>query len=137
MKFAHILLLLVLSSILSHALELDRETFSLSLPKGWTEDTKDNMYDPNSFVFFENSESCLFTLIIGKKSAGASVDLLLRHQKEAWQKKMADSKLTEIKKWSKYEGKGFELEGKVLGILRGRARIFGFENDHHVCIITE
>ena len=137
MKFARILLLLALFSILSRASETDRATFSMSLPKGWTEDTKDDMYDPDSFVFFENSESCLFAVIIGKKSAGASVDFLLKHQKEAWQKKIADSILTEIKKWSKYEGKGFELEGKILGIFRARARIFGFENDRHVCIITE
>jgi len=137
MKTVRTLLLIALSCIVSFAAEIERKTFSVSLAKGWTEDTKDDMYDPDSFVFFENSESCLFAVMVGKKSAGASVDNLLKHQKEAWQKKFAESKLTEIKKWSKYEGKGFELEGKVLGILRARARIFGFENDHNVCIVTE
>lgn len=131
------LLLSALSCTLGYAAEIDRKTFSMSLPKGWTEDKKDDMYDPDSFVFFENSESCLFAVIVGKKSAGASVDNLLNHQKQAWQKKVTDAKSTELKRWSKYEGKGYEIEGKAQGIFRSRARIFGFENDHHVCIIME
>lgn len=42
------------------AVEIDRKTFSLSLPGRWTEKTKDDMYEPDSFVFFDGPESCFF-----------------------------------------------------------------------------
>lgn len=109
----------------------------MSLPTGWIEDTQDDMHDPDSFVFFENAESCLFAVMIGKKSAGASVEDLLMHQKEAWQEKFTDTKLVDFKKWSSYEGEGVEIQGKILGMLRSRARIFGFERGDSVCLIAE
>jgi hypothetical protein len=115
-----------------NASEIERKTFSMTLPKGWTEDTKDDMYDPNSFVIFENSASCIFMVIVGKTSAGATVEDLLKHEGEELQKRVTESKSTDIKAWSKYEGKGFELEGKVQGITRSRARIFGFQNGDNV-----
>jgi hypothetical protein len=119
------------------ATEIDRKTFSLSLPAGWTEDTKDDMHDPDSFVFFENPESCLFTVIIGKKSAGASVDELLEGQKEAFEKKLTGATTTEVDTWANYKVKGFRIEGKAQGISQTRALIYGFENGDNVCIITE
>jgi hypothetical protein len=121
----------------STAPSIERKTFSMSLPAGWTEDTKDDMHDADSFVFFENAESCLFAVMIGKKSAGASVDTQLMNQKEALLKKMTDTKVTELQTWSTYEGKGFEIEGKVAGIILTRQRIFGFETDENICVITE
>ena len=90
----------------------------MTLPKGWTEDTKDDMYDPDSFVMFENPKTCLFTLFIGKKSAGATVEGLLEPQRAAWGKRITESKFTDIKVWANYEGNGFELEGKIQGIAR-------------------
>jgi hypothetical protein len=109
----------------------------MTLPKGWTEDTKDDMYDPNSFVMFENPQSCLFAVIVGKKSAGATEEVLLEKQREAWQKRITESKSTDISVWSKYEGKGFELEGKLQGITRGRTRVFAFQKDDNICLIME
>lgn len=117
--------------------EIDRKTFSMTLPAGWTEDTKDDMHDPDSFVFFENPESCLFTVIIGKKSAGASVDQQLTIQKKAWLKRVTEAKITGLQTWANYEGQGFEIEGKVNGIVLIRKRIFGFENADSVCVISE
>jgi len=128
---------LFLSWVVCGAAEIDRKTFSLSLPSGWTEDIKDDMYDPDSVVFFENSESCLCTVIIGKKSAGATVEKLFKAQKEAWLKKFTDSRTIDFSRWSGYDGKGVEIEGKIQGITRSRARVFGFEKNDNVCIISE
>ena len=119
------------------ATKIDRKTFSMSLPIGWKEDKKDDMYNPDSTVFFENPEPCLFLVIIRKKSAGASVDSLLTAQKSSWQSKFTDTKIMDISKWANYEGKGFEIEGKFQGIRLSRSRIFGFENADKVSIIIE
>ncbi|MGO9478529.1 MAG: hypothetical protein ACLQAH_07970 [Limisphaerales bacterium] len=117
--------------------EIDRKTFSMSLPDGWTEDTKDDMYEPDSFVFFENPESCLLTVIIGKKSAGMSIDLILEKEKEAYLKKCTDAKTSTFGQWSKYQGNGVEIDGKMGGTIKYRTRIFGFENGDNVCVIIE
>jgi len=136
-KLTKTLLALLLTCAITVAAEINRKTFALSLPDGWTEDTKDDLHDPDSFVMFENSESCLFMVIVGKKSAGASVDVLLKHQKAQFGKMMTDAKSTNITTWSEFKGKGFEMEGKAQGIVRSRARIFGFEKADHVCVIVE
>jgi len=137
MKTTKTLLLLLLTCILACAAEINRKTFSLSLPDGWKEDTNDEMHDPDSFVMFENSESCLFMVIVGKKSAGASLDELLKQQKIQFLKRMTDAKSTNITTWAEFKGKGFELEGKMQGIVRSRARIFGFEKADQVCLVIE
>jgi hypothetical protein len=137
MKTPNTVLLLALSCALASAAEIERKTFSMSLPQGWTEDTKNDMHDPDSFIFFENSESCLFTVIIGTKSAGAAVADMFKPQKEKWEKKVTDMKSTPIEKWGTYQGKGIEIEGKMQGILRYRVRLFGFESNDYACVITE
>src|SRR5260370_565814 len=116
MKIVNTFLLLIFSCILLDAAEIDRRTFSLSLPEKWTENTKDDMYSPDSFIFFEGPESTIFAVIIGKKSAGASVDILVNNQRDALGKKFTDATTTKISKWSSSDGKGFRIEGKILGI---------------------
>ena len=116
---------------------IDRKTFSMSLPGGWTEDTKDDMYDPDSFVFFENSESCLFCVFIGKKSAGLTIDAVLEEQKKSYQKKLTEFTTSTFNSWSKYQGEGIEITGKMYGAIRYRSRLFGFENGDNVCVVTE
>lgn len=118
-------------------MEIDRKTFSLSLPGKWTEKTKDDMYERDSFIFFDGPESCFFNVVIGKKSAGASVDALVTKQRDGMQKKFTDWTLTLITKWSNYDGKGYEIQGKIQGIIRARVRIFGFEKDDNVCLVIE
>lgn len=137
MKTTFTLLVLVLTCVFGNAADIERKTFSMTLPNGWTEKTKDDMYDPNSFVMFENPESCLFIVMIANKSAAATVEELLKHQKEEWQKRITESKSTDIKIWSKYEGSGFELEGKTQGMIRSRVRIFGFQKGDNVCVVIE
>jgi hypothetical protein len=119
------------------ATEINRKTFSVSLPGNWTEDKKDDTYDPDSFVFFDGPKSTLFTVIIRQKSAGASVAALVKNQKDIQSKKFADIKTTEIKKWSDFDGEGFELEGKIQGMVNARLTIFGFEKADNVCLIEE
>jgi hypothetical protein len=137
MKTTRILLVLLLACILGGAAEINRKTFAVSLPAGWTEDTKNDMHDPDSFVIFENSESCLFMVIVGKKSAGATVEDLLKEQKAQFLKRMTDAKSTNITAWSEYKGRGFEMEGKINGIVRTRVRAFGFEKADNVCLVIE
>jgi hypothetical protein len=117
--------------------QIDRKTFSMSLPDGWTEDTKDDMYEPDSFVFFENPESCLFCVFIGKKSAGMTVDLILKKEEESYQKKLTDLTSSTFDSWSKYKGEGIEMVGKMGGAIKYRSRLFGFENGDNVCCVIE
>lgn len=116
---------------------LDRKTFSLTVPSGWAENTKDEMYEPDSFVFIAGPQSCFFQIIIGKKSAGASVDALVEHQTKEMKSRFTDATFVTIDKWSTFGGSGFEIEGKTAGILRSRLRVFGFENGDNVCLVSE
>jgi hypothetical protein len=107
----------------------------VSLPGNWTENTKDDTYDPDSFVFFDGPKSTLFTVIIRQK---ASLDALLDNQRDVFKKKFADATITVITKWSNVDGKGFQMEGKVQGTTEsGRITVFGFEKDDNVCIVEE
>jgi tetratricopeptide (TPR) repeat protein len=117
--------------------EIDRQTFSLSLPEHWTENAKDDMYQPDSFVFFEGPGSCFFNVVIGKKSTGLSIDTLIGHQTKEAQRRFTEMTLTEITRWAGFDGKGVEIEGKPGGLIRSRIRIFGFENSENVCLISE
>jgi hypothetical protein len=126
-----------LTFFLGYSAEIDRATFSVSLPDQWIENTNDDMYNSNSCVFFEGPQSTFVFVMIGKKSAGASVDELVNSQKTAQAKRFQDAKVAEITKWSNYEGKGFKMEGKVMGIFDGQLTVLGFEKGDSVCLIEE
>lgn len=137
MKTLNMCLLLAFFALGIHADDIDRKTFSLSLPIKWSEDTKNDMYNPDSFVFFDGPESFLFAVIIGQKSAGASVDALVNKFKDGYLKKFKDPAITVLRQWSNCEGKGFKIDGKIMGILNARVTIFGFEKDDNICVIEE
>ena len=115
---------------------IERAAFSMILPKGWTEDTKGDIDDPNSFATFQGPQTCFFAAVVRKQSAGATVEDLLRWQYESWRKRLTVSESRDIKIWSKYEGNGFELEGKLQGV-PSRTRVFGFREGDTVCLIVE
>ena len=117
--------------------KIDRKTFSMSLPPGWKEDKNDGLYDPNGFVMFENKDSCLFIVFIAKKSKALSVDTIVEKQRQAYLKKMTDTKAGAFVQWSRYKGKGLRLVGKVNGAVPFDNRIFAFENGTNVCSIVE
>lgn len=125
------------SSGAGHSAEIDRETFSMSLPNGWSEDTKNDSYNPSSFIFFDGPKSTLFCVIIKKKSTDVSADALVNNQKDVQSKKFTDAKTTEIKHWANYDGIGFELEGNMQGESNARFTVFGFEKADNVCLIEE
>jgi hypothetical protein len=131
------LLSIVFVAIIVNSADIDRNTFFVSLPDKWTENTKDDMYSPDSFVFFEGPESTWFLVMVGKKSAGASVDALVGAQRDAWSKKLTNSTITEITKWSSVDGKGYKIEGKMQGIVKSRVTMFGFEKGDNVCLVEE
>ena len=78
-----------------------------------------------------------FNVVIGKKSAGASVDDLVNHERDTMVTKFSDATVTSIAKWSDFEGKGFEIQGKIQGIASARVRIFGFQKNDNACLIIE
>ncbi len=121
----------------SEAIQIDRATFSMLLPNGWSEDTADDMHDPDSFVFFENPESCLFFVMIADKSTGATVDDLLIAQKHQYEIMMTNSVVTNLTRWATYDVKGFEINGKAQGIVRSNAKLHGFVNGNNVCVVIE
>ena len=119
------------------ATEINRKTFSITLPGNWSEDTKRDTYDPDSLVFFDGPESALFSVIVGQKSAGSSVDTMLDNQKDSLKRKIVNATIIPITKWSNFDGKGFQMEGKIQGIINGRVTVFGFEKGDNVCIVEE
>jgi hypothetical protein len=137
MKITNAFILLSLSCLLTYSVEIDRKTFSISLPDKWLEDTNDDMYNPDSFIFFDGPKSTLFTVIVGKKSAGASVDDFVSNQKKEQGKRFQDPTVTPITKWSNYSGKGFKMEGKAMGIFDARLTVLAFEKGDNVCLIEE
>jgi len=119
------------------ATEINRKTFSMTLPGNWIEDSKRDTYDPDSLVFFDGPESALFSVIVGQKSAGSSVDTMLDNQRDYYKARIVNATITPITKWSNFDGKGFQMEGKVQGIANGRITVFGFEKGDNVCIVEE
>ena len=109
----------------------------MTLPGNWIEDTKRDTYDPDSLVFFDGPESALFSVIVGQKSAGSSVDTMLDNQKDSLKGKIVNATIIPITKWSNFDGKGFQMEGKIQGIINGRVTVFGFEKGDNVCIVEE
>jgi hypothetical protein len=106
--------------------QIDRKTFSMTRPTGWTEDTKGEAYNPDSFVMFErgSGSNCLFEVIIVKKSAGASPDKLLASQTDGWLKIVSDAKVEQFDQWGSYRGQGSDIEGKVNAKYIQRHRVF-------------
>ena len=128
----------------NYATEIDRKTFSLSLPDNWMENKSTATYNSNSFVFFVGPEACIFNVFIASKSKGASVESLVNRQKDVQQKKFTDATFTSTNKWSNFEGNGFEIEGMYHGTTPAfqgtvpyRIMVFGFEKGDKVCVIIE
>jgi len=137
MKAIPTVVVLLLSTISALAGPIDRKSFALFLPNGWTENIQDDMYNPDAFVFFEKGETALFTVIVGQKSAGAMPEQMLKSQETSWRNRLTDLKFTDIHSWSRYKGSGVELEGTMQDVVRVRTRIFAFQNQQYTCLITE
>lgn len=129
--------ILFLSCLTILAATIDRKTFSLTLPGGWTENTQDDMYKPDTFVFFERGETALFNVIIGSKDTGAAPEPMVKAQETGWRNRLTNLKFTEFHNWSRYKGAGVEIEGDMQGTVRVRTRIFGFQTQRYACVITE
>ena len=125
-------------------IEIDRETFSLSLPGQWIENTNINRYDPNSLILFKGPRSAVFSLMIRRKSPGTSVDSLIAEQRNAFANRLQNASFTEISDWPGPDSRGLQIDGNVLGVkgqqvalVEQHVTIFGLENDDHVCIVEE
>jgi hypothetical protein len=119
------------------ATAVDRKAFSVSLPGGWTEDTKESDYDRDKLVFFKDSNSSSFSVLILQKSASATVEQQMKDLKGGWLIKIWDAKTSELQNWGNYKGKGFEIQGLLLGKRQTRFRVFVFANAERVCLVSE
>ena len=86
---------------------------------------------------FENEDSCLFVVFIGKKSAGMTTKLIFEKETQAYLKKMTDLQTVSIDTWAKHQGKGMTITGKIGGAIRAQATIFVYENGDNVCAVIE
>lgn len=117
---------------------IDRETFSLTLPSTWIEDTKSDDYDANALVTFERpDESCLVMLIIGKKTAGADASAFLEAQREAFEKQLAGAVPAPLTTWEGHAVRGYELKGKAQGVMAARARLVELDSKAHAGVLVE
>ena len=137
MKTVSTIAILLCSCLLLFAGPINRKTFSLSLPTGWTENTHDNMYNPDSFVFFERGETGLFTVIIADKTTHTTAQQILRGQESGWRNRLTNLKFTDVTSWGRYKGSGTDIEGDMQEVIRVRTRIFAFESAQYVCVVTE
>jgi hypothetical protein len=117
---------------------IDRETFSLTLPSAWIEDTKDEDYDANALVTFERpQETCLVMVIIGKKSAGADARIFLEAEREVFEKQLTGVKTSPLTSWEGHAAKGYEMRGKSQGIMAARVRIVELDSEAHGGVLVE
>jgi hypothetical protein len=115
--------------------EIDRKSFSVSLPKGWKE-RKLDFGDRDFVASFDNSASCMFTVLVRPKSDGVTAAAMLEAQTKPFKTNLADAKATEFTKWGQYQGNGVEIQG-TLKRTSVRAQTFGFEEGSNICIIGE
>ena len=139
-------LLFALAGTLCDAAEIDRKTFSVSLPNGWTEYTTSVLYDPDSYVDFEHSAcprpasmaGTYFSVMVQQKREGWSLsEDFLQKPKEALGKWLPDATSTERTTWGQYGGKGVERDGSSPVLGRYRLLVFGFEHAGHLYLIME
>ncbi len=116
-------------------IEIERKTFSVSLPGGWKE-RKLDFGDPDSVGSFDNAASCAFTVLVRPKSDEVSAAAMLEAQRKPVEKGFADAKSTELATWGQYQGRGVEIEGTIKGT-SFRSRMFGFENGGNACVVSE
>jgi hypothetical protein len=123
---------------------IDRETFSVSIPAGWIENTNLFSYDPNSYVLLKGPNSTLFSILIRRQSLGNSVDDLIAKQRDAFSKKFSEATIMGISNWAGHDGRGLQIDGKILetlghtsALIPHRVTIFSFANGDRICLIVE
>ena len=121
---------------------IDHKTFSLSLPHNWAEINKDDPLSLRTYYRFQGPEDAEFGVRVSQKSAGISIDSLVNEAGNDYtngiMSRYYKATITEITNWSRYDGKGFNIEWKSQGEFPGqRDTIFGFERGDNVCIIYE
>jgi hypothetical protein len=120
----------------SGPVEIERSTFSVSLPKGWREDQTDKDFNGTSTAFFEKSADCFFSVVVQPKSPEVSATTLLEIQKGEMEKKFTNVKFTAATKWGAYDGTGFDVAATYQGT-GSRGRIFAFESSGNACLVCE
>lgn len=132
------LLLMAFSASAQHLKTIDRDSFSLKYPDTWTIDTKDEDYDPDALFSLDASAEgatimfMIFDVVI-------DVEEMLKAQEEALTKDVIKkpSSITPINSWGNYKGKGILIQGKILGVFKGRVKIFIYTDDHKSMLVME
>lgn len=114
---------------------IEEDGFSLSLPNGWTEDSKSTS-GPVQWYSYVGSGRVAFFIMVSLKSSGSSADYLVGAQREALFEKIPEQPTTDITRWSRYTGKGIQVEGSLVG-KPASITIFGMESGDRVGLIME
>lgn len=100
-----------------------RPGFKLQHPSNWKVDTKDEDYDPDHNFTIESPGSSMVIFYVFDVEIDPEEQI--RAQIEAQTKKVVPgARQTPFTRWGRYEGKGVELRGRMLGIAPGVTRIF-------------
>ncbi len=132
------LLLFAFSSGAQTLKTIDRDSFSLKYPDTWTIDTKDEDYDPDALFSLDASAEGA-TIMFMIFDAVIDVDDMLKAQQEALTKDVIKkpSSITPVNTWGNYNGKGILIQGKILGVLKGRVKIFIYTDNNKSMLVME
>ena len=119
----------------------DYRAFSFRLPENWEEINKDDP-EPKPYIRFQGGDSTEFGVSIRPKSSGFSLATEVNKERDDWINCLwlrdQKSTATEITNWSRYTGKGYDIE--FMGheeMPPVQVTVFGFENSNNVCIVYE
>lgn len=102
---------------------LERASFSLSYPRNWKIDDKDEDYQPDHMFSIDSPGDCFVMLTL--LDAATDSATTVKDQAELYEDKLIKgAHRTPFTRWGRYAGAGLELKGKMLGITPGTVRIF-------------
>lgn len=113
---------------------IDREGFSLQYPANWQIATEDDDYDPDTSFSIESPGSSVVMFFLG--DCQIDTESAVQTQVAAYQKRMTGVTVTPFGHYGKYEGRGAQLEGRILGIPM-KVRAFATSRDGGSAIIVE
>jgi hypothetical protein len=110
-----------------------RETFELKYPSNWEVDKQHVDFDPDKFFIIKGSGAAIRFKISDNES---NVQENIAEFKKEYEGKIRIAKETEFTKWGQYEGKGLEVQGKLLDLIESTVKFFGFNHQGRSYFIT-
>lgn len=115
---------------------VERREFSVRLPPGWKE-VRDDFCAPGEYFCYEDPAGGMqATLRVGRRSAGARMQELLKGELDRWRRKLAGRGSHEIRASEDPGHSDFEISGKSGTGRPFLVRIRGVEGPRHVGVVT-